>query len=426
MEQFINIPDNYIQLFLVVGFSLVIGLSQRKMQLKSDEQEPFFGSDRTFTLIGILGYILYIIDPATKVFWGCGGAGLMVLFAVNYHFKLSHVHRYGITSIITACITYCIPTLVMTQPLQFSLLVLVIVLLLTEMKETFISVTSRMNNDEFMTLAKFLIIAGIILPILPNERIFADINLTPRNIWSATVVISGMSYFSYLLQKFVFRGSGLLVSGILGGLYSSTATTIILSRKSKKAPEFLLHRYSGAIILASAMMVIRVLVMLIIFNTPLFLQTWHYFAILFVISMAAGLLVYFYKTPTAEQLQHEEKIEDDQNPLEFKVALIFAALFILFTLVTYYTVLNFGAQGLTILSFLVGITDITPFITNLFQGDYFASGTLVVSATFIAMFSNNIMKLGYALTLGTKSNRKSLIIAFAVMGATALVLLMFM
>lgn len=280
-----------------------------------------------------------------------------------------------------------------------------------------------MNNDEFLTLAKFIIIVGIVLPILPNERVFANINLTPRNIWSATVVISGMSYLSYLLQKFVFRDSGLMIAGILGGLYSSTATTIILSRKSKKAPVYLSYRYSGAIILATGMMVIRVVVMLIIFNMALFTQTWYYFAILFAVAMASGLIVYHYKTPTTEQLQHEEAIEDDKNPLEFKVALIFAALFVLFTLVTYYTVQEFGTQGLTVLSFLVGITDITPFITNLFQGDYFASGSLVIFATFIAMFSNNILKLGYAWVLGAKNNRKPLIIAFVIISSVNLLLL---
>lgn len=424
MEQYLHIPDNYVQLFLVVAFSLIIGLSQRKLQLKHDEHEPFFGSDRTFTLIGILSYILYIIDPHTKIFWGCGAAGLLILLCVNYYFKLYHLRRYGLTSIITACITYCIPALIMTQPIEFSLLVLVIVLLLTDMKETFISVTSRMNNDEFITLAKFIIIAGVILPILPNERIFANINLTPRNIWSATVVISGMSYISYLLRKFVFRNSGLLFSGILGGLYSSTATTIILSRKSKKSPEYLSNRYSGAIVLATGMMFIRIMALLLIFNTSLFVQTWYYFIIIFAITMATGFYIYYRQSPTAEQLQQIEDIEDDKNPLEFKVALIFAALFVIFTLATYYTIEHFGAQGLNALSFLVGVTDITPFIANLFQSDFMVSASLIIAATLIASLSNNIMKLGYALVIGSKSNRKTLLVAFAVISFINLALVL--
>jgi len=151
MKHFLDIPENYAQLLLVVIYSLVIGLSQRKLRMKIEEKEPHFGSDRTFTLIGILSYILYIIDPDTKVFWGFGGAALVVLLGFNYYFKLYHLRRYGITTIVIALITYCIPALIMTQPFEFSLLVLVIVLLLTEMKETFVSFTNRMNNDEFLT-----------------------------------------------------------------------------------------------------------------------------------------------------------------------------------------------------------------------------------------------------------------------------------
>ncbi|MCL2098382.1 MAG: DUF4010 domain-containing protein [Bacteroidales bacterium] len=427
IEQFLpEIPDNYIHLFLVVAFSLVIGLSQRKLQLKNEKNEAFFGSDRTFTLIGVLSYILYMVDPHSKVFWGVGGCGLLVLLSCNYYFKLMHLRRYGLTSIITACITYCIPALVITQPIPFTLLVLVIVLLLTEMKETFISVANRMNSDEFISLAKFLIIAGIVLPLLPNERIFEEINLTPRNIWLATVIISGMSYISYLLQKFVFRDSGLLIAGILGGLYSSTATTVVLSRKGKKADESLQHRYAGAIFLASSMMFVRIIILLLIFNPALFGYIWGYCLLLFLTAFATGLAVYYHKTPKAETMGKLRDSINDNNPLEFKVALIFASLFVLFTVVTYYVITEFGTQGLTALSLVVGVTDITPFIIGLFQGEYIVSASIIAMAVCCATFSNNLMKMGYALFLGPKNNRRIIVSGFSVICITNLLLLLIM
>lgn len=419
VEQFLpNIPDSYIHLFLVVAFSLVIGLSQRKLQLKNEKNDAFFGSDRTFTLIGMLGYILYIIDPDSKVFWGVGGCGLIALLSCNYYYKLHHLRRYGLTSIITACITYCIPALVLTQPLHFSLLVLVIVLLLTEMKETFISMANRMNSDEFITLAKFLIIAGIVLPLLPNERIFEGVNLTPRNIWLATVIISGMSYISYLLQKFVFRNSGLLLSGILGGLYSSTASTVVLSRKSKKADESLQQRYVGAIFLAISMMFVRIIILLLIFNPALLSYLLGYCSFLFLTTFCTGIVIYYHKPTGADEGKKYAANISDNNPLEFKVALIFAALFVLFTVVTYYVISEFGTQGLTALSFAVGVTDITPFIIGLFQGNYAAvTPLMIVMATCCATLSNNVVKMGYALFLGPKSNRRLLITGFSIICA---------
>ncbi len=427
-EQFLpDVPQNYIQLFLVIAFSLLIGLSQRKIQLKSSENEAFFGSDRTFTLIGMLGYILYIIDPSTKIFWGIGGCGLLLLLACNYYFKLYHLKRYGLTSIVIACITYCIPAIVMTQPLPFTLLVLVVVLLLTEMKETFISVANKMNSDEFVTLAKFLIIAGVILPLLPDERIFAAVNLTPRNIWLATVIISGMSYVSYLLQKFVFRNSGLIVSGILGGLYSSTATTVVLSRKCKNAPEALHFQYAGAIILASAMMFIRIIILLLIFNATLFFHIWGYFLIMFAVSFGIGLVTYYRKVEGVKEIKHHTEDLDDSNPLEFKVALIFALLFVVFTVATHYVVTEFGAQGLTVLSFAVGVSDITPFLTSLYQGEFtIVVPAMVAMATFAATFSNDIVKMFYAIFLGPKNNRRILITGFSAISVVNLLLLFFL
>ena len=428
MEQFLPIiPENYIQLFLVVAFSLVIGLSQRKLQLKGDNNEAFFGSDRTFTLIGILGYILYVIDTETKVFWGVGGCALIVLLSCNYYYKLHHLKRYGLTSIITACITYCIPALVMTQPIPFTLLVLVIVLLLTEMKETFISMASRMNNDEFISFAKFIIIAGVILPILPDERIFEMVNLTPRNIWLATVIISGMSYLSYLLQKFVFRSSGLLLAGFLGGLYSSTATTVVLSRKSKKSDGASQHRYVGAILLSTAMMMVRIAILLLVFNSELFSHLWGACLLLFLTAFITGIVIYYHKSANnAEEGQKYTDSINDNNPLEFKVALIFSAAFVLFTVITGYVISEFGTQGLTALSLVVGITDITPFLTGLYQGDYLLTPAMIALATCGATFGNNLVKMGYALFLGPKNSRRILVIGFSIICIVNLALLLVM
>jgi uncharacterized membrane protein (DUF4010 family) len=216
----------------------------------------------------------------------------------------------------------------------------------------------------------------------------------------------------------------LLVAGILGGLYSSTATTIVLSRKSRKAPERLCFRYSGAIVMATGMMFIRIMVLLLIFNMGLFLQMWYYCVVLSLAITGAGLLIYYHKTPTAEELQNFGTIDDDKNPLEFKVALIFAFLFVLFTLATNYTIQEFGAQGLKVLAFLVGVTDITPFLISLFQGTYKVAASAVVSAVFLALLSNHFVKLGYSLALGPKWNRKPLIIGFSVACAATLLVLL--
>lgn len=154
--------------------------------------------------------------------------------------------------------------IVATQPSWFYVMVVVTVLLLTELKHTFTEFAQRMKNDEMITLAKFLAISGIILPMLPHKNLIPDINLTPYSIWLATVVVSGISYLSYLLKRYVFHESGTLVSGIIGGLYSSTATISVLARKSRKASELEATDYVAAMLLAVSMMFLRFMILILI------------------------------------------------------------------------------------------------------------------------------------------------------------------
>ena len=192
MEQLYSyVPRELVTFVLVTLFSLLIGLSQRRISLKREGETTLFGTDRTFTFIGILGYLLYILDPTDMRLFMGGGAVLGLLLGLNYYVKQSQFHVFGVTTIIIALITYCMAPIVATQPSWFYVMVVVTVLLLTELKHTFTEFAQRMKNDEMITLAKFLAISGIILPMLPHKNLIPDINLTPYSIWLATVVVSG-------------------------------------------------------------------------------------------------------------------------------------------------------------------------------------------------------------------------------------------
>ncbi len=407
-------PIELIQFLLVAVFSLLIGLSQRKLKLRTEET-TFFGSDRTFTLIGILGYILYIFNKESMIYWAGGGILLSVFLGLNYFFKMSHTKSYGLTSVMITFITYCLAPLIITQPSWFYLSVVVTVLLVTEMQETFIHFAKKMNNDEFVTLAKFLIIGGIILPILPDTQLIANINITPRKIWLAVVIISTISYASYLLKKFVFRESGIVISGLLGGLYSSTATTLILARKSKTAENGFKH-YTAAIVLATSMMYLRILILILIFNAELFNAIWWVMLIMFAVSLFTGLSFGYEKGKGffKQDPNNPITLTDDKNPLEFRVAMLFAFLFVAFTFITYYTIMYFGGGGLNVLSFIVGFTDIDPFLINLFQGSYSIPVLAIATATLQAIISNNILKLCYSVSLGHKAIRRNLFLSFGI------------
>lgn len=398
MEKLYNyFPAELVTFVLVTLFSLLIGLNQRKISLKREGETTLFGTDRTFTFIGILGYLLYILDPAEMRLFMGGGLILGLLLGINYYVKQAQFHVFGVTTIIIALITYCLAPIVSTQPSWFYVMVVVTVLLFTEMKRTFTEIAQQMENDEIATLAKFLAISGIILPMLPNENIIPEVNLTPYSIWLATVVVSGISYLSYLLRRYVFRESGVLVSGVIGGLYSSTATISVLARKSRTAQLNEISEYVAAMLLAVSMMFLRFLILILIFSKDVFSIVYPYLIIMAVAAAASAWLTYARDKHRQKAGQPTSEEESSSNPLEFKVALIFAILFVVFTLLTHYTLLYAGTGGLNLLSFITGLSDITPFILNLLQGTGGVATLVIAACSMQAIISNIVVNMCYAI-----------------------------
>ena len=420
-----NIPftlsPDFINLALVVLFSLIIGLSQRKIH-SYKEVKKVFGSDRTFTFIGLLGFILYSFEKTSMVPFMIGFIVVSVYLALYYVFKMKVYNSFGLTSIVIGLLTYSLAPIMYIEPKWMVILIVVIILIFTEIKVPLSELSSQLDKDEFITLGKFLLIAGVVLPVLPDQIIFPSLSVTPYRIWLAVVVISSISYLSYILKKYVFHDAGILLSGILGGLYSSTATTFVIAKLSKSDP-CNYRKYAGSIIIATSMMYFRIMVLVIIFNTQLALKLAPALFILGAISVATGLITYFSKREiSAEQsVVIDAEFSKTKNPLELKVAIVFTLLYVFFTFATHYTISSFGNNGLSALSFVVGVTDIDPFLLNLFQGKYAVTVVIVGMATLQATTSNNILKAIYAGVLSDKKVRKLTTIGFSIITISNLV-----
>ncbi len=411
-----NIPQDFYTFILVALFSLIIGLEQRRHHI-GEKVENLFGTDRTFMFIGILGFILYIIDERTMLPFLLGGAALSVFLGIAYSYKIKLQNKFGLTSTIVALITYSLTPLVSLEPSWLFMSVIVTILVVVEIKEDLFNFTKKFDRNEFTTLAKFIIIAGVILPLLSDKPISATINISPYKFWLAIVAISGISYFSYILKKFVFPNAGLLLTAVLGGLYSSTATTIILAKKSKS--EDTSYEVAGGIILATGVMYVRLFLLAWLFNRSVAEKLLIPFLLLFLVSVGIALFFYLRNSKKSEL---NMTIAADQNPLEFKTALVFGFLFAFFAVLTHYVIADFGNAGINVLSLIVGITDIDPYILNLFQNvNSNITVQLIVSSTIIAAASNNFVKMIYALILGNKEIKKQIVFGF-----TALIVVSFL
>jgi len=408
-----HLPQDLVNFLIITLFALLIGMEQRRHHIDTSEEEKLeflFGTDRTFTLIGILGFILYIISPKNLLPFLIGIVILSVFLGIYYLNKIQIRKQFGLTSIIIALITYCLTPLVYLMPRWLVMLIVVTVLIFVEIKENLFSISMKFGRDEFTTLAKFIIIAGVVLPLLPHHPISKQIHISPYQFWLAIVAVSGISYFSYLVKKFFFPRAGTIITSLLGGLYSSTATTIILAKKSREERQP--GKTPAAIISATGVMYIRILLLAFLFNQTVALKLTPYLLVLVLLSAAYALLLLQNKKYT----ERHDISPVHRNPLEFKTALIFGGLFGFFAVVTNLVITRYGNLGAGVLSLIVGVTDIDPYILNLFQGGMAKiSVDTIVMATIVATASNNLMKTIYALVLGNPSIRKKVAVGFSIL-----------
>jgi uncharacterized membrane protein (DUF4010 family) len=246
-----------------------------------------------------------------------------------------------------------------------------------------------------------LILTGIVLPLLPDHPVTTWTAITPRQVWLALVVVCTFSYVSYLAQRYWAAAAGGLWMAALGGLYSSTATTVILARQAKAEPALGGGAQAG-ITLATAIMYLRILAVIAIFNLVLARQLALSLGGLSLAAFLICALQYRHLKPAPDELKAPTTPAPvSRNPLELGPAVVFALLFVVVSLVSSWATTEFGATGIYSLAAIVGVSDIDPFVLNLAQGGITdVTNTALTAAVLIAASSNNILKAIYAVSFG--------------------------
>ncbi len=393
MNLYLNADLTHLLLSTVLGFLTGLEVKTYRDKFHSNSAEDaFFGTARTFTFTAILGFLLYKIDPHNLLMYSVGFIGITLLFALFYHHKLQKNRQSILMYLVLICV-YTFGPLSVLYPLWMPSLLFVLIVFILNAKESIHRVSLGLNPYELETLGKMILLSAVILPLLPNRDIIPYVPLSPFKIWLAVVVISGISYGGYIAQKYFFPSKGYFLTGIIGGTYSSTATTVVLARKAKNmGGSWILD---ASIIAATSMMYLRLIAVAAIFNLTIAQKILLPFVVLSLAGFIISLLFIRGGGKDSNQAQ-----TTDSNPLELGTAFIFAILFVIMMMITQYVIKSYGTSGLEILSFIVGFTDIDPFILSLLTGKYSVTVIEIVSAIMIASGSNNLLKATYALWFG--------------------------
>lgn len=386
---FDSIPPLLPQFLMTMMFSFIIGLEFHSY-LRINHNDYKFGSIRTLVLVGLLGFLLYILDNGA-VFFSIG-LGVLGVFLAVFYWRQSADKQFSLFEVLVALLVFLIGPVTVYFPAWFLVLLTVSLIMILGEKPLIHQFSNRLANDEIVTLGKFLIISGVILPLLPDKQLAPALPVTFYKAWLAVIVVSGFSYLSYLAQTYFFKTRGLLLTGLLGGLYSSTATSVVVGRRARGMAADR-GEVSAAVIMATAMMYVRLLLIIYFLDYRVGKILAAPFGVLIALSCLAAWVL----------LRLEHKIAPGggggQNPLELTTASLFAFMFVFFAFITHYVTSTYGDLGLRFLSGIVGFTDIDPFILSLLSGKFPASDTAIVAAVIIATGSNNLLKAIYIAVL---------------------------
>ncbi len=388
----------FVKFALILGLSLFFGLAFEEFHARTGLLRP--GGIRTFPLLALSGGLLYQLDPDRKLLLV---GGLLILggwLFVAYRRQLREHDgdaRFNIELVAPACNTlaYLIGPVTLALPAWLAVGATVAAVLLLGARDQLHALAQQVDMREITTAANFLILTGIVLPLLPNEPVTTLTAITPYKAWLALLAVCTLSYASYLLQRFLAPADRDLVVAFLGGLYSSTATTLVLARAAARDPATNILAQAG-IVLATSVMYLRILAIVALFDLHLATMLLPILAALCATGLAVAALQYRRAGGTASATRDI----NPRNPLEFSSALLFAVLFVVVSIVTQWARSHFGTVGVDALAAVVGFTDIDPFVLSIAQGGTGSMpDNLAKVAILIAIASNNTLKASVALVV---------------------------
>jgi uncharacterized membrane protein (DUF4010 family) len=391
---------------LLLGLSFFLGLAFEEFFAHTDERRP--GGIRTFPLLALAGGALYLFDPVHFLPFT---AGLLVLGAWLFVYYGAHVSEHekhadddgnsdinvGLVIPLLNVLAYVLGAAALALPPWVAVTITVAAVLLLTGREKLHALARRIEIKEIVTAGEFLILTGIVLPLLPNHPVTTLTAITPRQVWLALIVVCSFSYASYLAQRYWAAAAGGLWMAALGGLYSSTATTVVLARQAKGDPALKRQAQAG-ITLATAIMYLRILAVVAIFNFELARVLALPLCALSLAGFAICALQYRLGRPAPDAPKPAAmQLAASGNPLELGAAAVFAGLFVAVSVVSAVAKSHFGISGIYGLAAIVGVTDIDPFVLNLAQGGVGGlPAAELAAAILIAAASNNVLKAVYA------------------------------
>jgi uncharacterized membrane protein (DUF4010 family) len=392
--------ENHISLATALAVGLLVGLERE--QSRPPRPGAAFGGVRTYPIFALIGALATMLETSSMWLPLIALLGVFALVSISYAADVKRHDDHGVTTESSIVATYLLGALATSrgvlEPMADRLVLVaglgVVLTFLLSSKPWFHAFAEKVSRDDLFATLKFLIVAVIVLPLLPDRDMGPLGALNPRTLGLLVVTISGLSFIGYVAMRLLGTRRGLLVGAALGGLVSSTAVTLSFSNRTKETPE-LAPVAAGAIAVAWTIMLVRVAVLCAVVE-PSVLRVLAVPLAAATVGTLAGLALTF-RRGDADVAAVEVK-----NPFELgsaiKVTVVFAIVLFVTKAATHYL----GDRGLYLASALGGTTDVdavTVSTAKLAAGETITAATATI-AIGIACALNTLVKTGLAMFIG--------------------------
>ncbi|HSH27165.1 MAG TPA: MgtC/SapB family protein [Wenzhouxiangella sp.] len=409
--------QDFVRLAVALAIGLLVGI-ERGWQYREVEEGQRVAGLRTYSLIGLVGGAVGFISQDGG-YWliGLVFLGLAIASATAYVITTRAGQDFGITSEVAAMATYLFGVLAGTGEMALAAAATIVMAVLLGYKERLHGLLNRLKRKELTAGLTLLLISVVLLPILPNEGFGPWQAFNPYVIWLLVVLIAGISFLGYIAIRIAGPSRGIVFSGLFGGMASSTATTLALSRIAAREPK-LSSVLAAGILLACGSMIARMMIVASLIHLPLIERLWLPALLLLGATLApVGLYLHY-------ALRRPTDIDKDQlmrNPVELRSALLFGALLSIIMMLGKALSEWAGSAGLWALAAASGLADVDAITLSLARmSSQGIALEVAVVGIFIAASVNSLVKGTMGLVIGGRSLGWRLLVPLGAGAALAL------
>ena len=387
---------------VVLGFAVGLQRTMQQIYYNEKERAPLsIAGSRTFALISLLGYLSGWLAGSAPQIVTLVASAVILLLAISYYVKTTHSRRMGMTTQIAVIVTYLLGLMIFFHLEQYAIFIGVLTIVLLDIKPRLRRIEQHISPGDLNASILLLAMTFLVLPMLPDRMVDPYHLFNPYKTWLMAVIIAAISFIGYIAIEILGNKRGVLLTGLFGGLVSSTAVSISLSKMFLSQKAFL-NNFAAGIAMASTLMYLRVLLEAFVINIQVA-------RILFLPYLAASLagLVYVYilyrhSRTGAIDLRSSAV---SKNPLQLSEAIKFGLLFgVIYGAITLVQD-HYGEIGVYIISLLSGITDVDAITLSL--SELAVDQKLSIGASslgiVIASVTNSLVKLGIVYWIGGKA-----------------------